>query len=266
MKIARTALQLIGFVLLAAMLAGCSGSAGGSGRMLKVGVRTNLPNFSAYNEQADTYYGFEADLAAELAERLGYDGVTYVGLSPEERESALASGQVDCLIAAFSYTEDRAAEFDLSEPYYYDAGRVMVENSTLFADYADLRGTTVAVREGTTARENLAAKLVSEGLIASAAQADSFLTIVEYASYDEMNAALEYGDVDALCADGCITLPWLDSERSYFEQPCSEEDYVIASAKGSTLSEKISAALADLTEDGTLAQLGGKWGVTNENA
>ena len=250
-------------LLTAALLAGCAGGSSG-GKKLTVGVRKNLANFSSYSEEADTYYGFEADLAEALAKEMGYSGVKFVGLDPEERESALENGQVDCLIAAFSYTESRAEKFDLSTPYYHDAGRVMVEKSTLFSDYADLKNSTVAVRSGTTARDNLAAKLQADGLIRSAADLEGFLNIAEYTSYEEMNAALEYGDADALCADGCITLPWLDEERAYFEEAYSQEDYVIATAKGSRLTAKAETALTALSENGTLTKLETKWGVTNE--
>ena len=255
-------------VLLAAgiVAAGCSADSKGtesSGNYLRVGVRTNLDNFSAYSEEADTYYGFEADLARQLALTVGYDGVEYVGLAPEERDSALEKGEVDCLIAAYSRTEERAEKFSLSQTYYEDAGRVMVERSTLFSDYGDLKGALVAVRTGTTAEENLIRKLQEEGLISgdSPEDAAAFLTIREMDTYDEMNEALEYGQVDAICADGCITLPWLDDSRVYFEEPYSTEDYVIATAKGSEITEEVDAALTCNLENGTVSQLMEKWGV-----
>ena len=259
-------LSAAALLLAAVMLLGCTAFAAGGGKTLRVGVRKNLANFSVYNEQADTYYGFEADLAAALADAMGYDGVEFVGVEPEEREVVLENGQADCLIAAYSYTDERAEQFDLSEPYYHDTGRVMIEKSTLFETYADLRGCTVAVREGTTAAANIAAKLAAEGLIASAGDIGSFLTVVTYDSYEAMNAALEYGDVDALCADGCITLPWLDSERTYLDEAYSEEDYVIAAVKGDAMTGKIAAALAVITDNGTLAQLEAKWGISDAEA
>ena len=259
--------SIIAILAAGTMLAACSDTATGNasgGNYLTVGVRKNLANFSTYNEEADTYFGFEDSLAAKLAEKMGYDGVKFTGLDPEDREEALQSGQVDCLIAAFSYTEERASNWTLSQPYYYDEGRVMIEKSTLFTDYADLKGAKVAVRNGTDAADHLAEKLLSDGLITQVSDLESFLTVVPYDSYEEMNLALEYGDVDALCADGCITLSWLDSERTYFAQAYSEEDYVIASAKDSPLGTQIDEALTSLSEDGTLAQLEEMWGIANE--
>ena len=257
---------IVSIIAAVSVLAGCSASSGAasSGNVIKIGVRKNLANFSSYNEDAGTYYGFEDDLAAYIAVCLGYDGAELIGVDPEERESALENGEIDCLIAAYSYTEERAGKFDLSEPYYYDSGRVMIEKSTLFTDYADLEGAVVAVRKGTDAGDNLAQKLVSDGLIKQASDMDSFLELVEYESYEEMNSALEYGDVDALCSDGCITLPWLNDERTYFEEAYSEEQYVIATIKGSDLTAKIASALSQLKENGTITRLEIKWGIADE--
>ena len=252
----------------AVLLAVCAGGSGSSpatnGKLLKVGVRKNLACFSSYSEEADDYYGFEDDLAEAVAREMGYSGAELVGLNPEDRESALESGEVDCLIAAFSYTEERAEKFDLTAPYYRDAGRILIECSTLFEDLRDLKGAAVAVREGTTARENLSARLQEEGLIRSDAELERFLKIVEFASYEEMEAALETGEVDALCADGCVTLPWMNEERTYLGEAYSEENYVIASAKGSALGAKLSSALSAVEEKGTLTELAVKWGVSNE--
>ena len=261
------------FIVLAASLTAVSLAACGSGNAtadtkvsgnyLKVGVRTNLANFSTYDEAADTYYGFEDDVAKTLAYELGYDGVEYVGLDPAERDQALENGSIDCLIAAYSKTDEREEKFDLSLPYYYDEGRVMIEKSTLFEDYADLKGAKVAVRTGTTAAENFAAKLCEKGLIADSSEAAlaGFLDIIEFDAYADMNAALEAGEVDAICADGCITLPWLDDERTYFEEAYSEEEYVVATVKDSGLSEKIDEAISSMTESGEIDTIAVKWGV-----
>ena len=234
-----------------------------SGNYLRVGVRTNLSNFSTYNEEADTYYGFEDDVAKEVALSLGYDGVSYIGLSAEDRDSALKNGTVDCLIAAYSRTDERAETFDLSEPYYYDKGKVMVEKSSLFYDYSDLQGQVVAVRNNTDAAENVIKKLNDLGLIreATANAASLFMTIIEMDSYDDMIDALEEGKVDAVCADGCITLSHLDDCRRYFEEAYSTEEYVIATQKGSELSEKVDACVKAMNEDGALTGLLEKWGV-----
>ena len=252
-------LPLVAALLLSSfLLSGC-----GNGSSLTVGVRTNLDNFSTYNESADMYYGFEADFAAALAKEMGYSGVRYVGLLADDRESALENEDVDCIVAAYSYTDERAEKYDLSTPYYNDEGRVMVEKSSLFTDYADLEGATVAVRVNTTARAHLTEKLAELGLIADESDKalSSFLTIAEYETYDEMNAALESGEVDAVCADGALSMSWLGDGRIWFDQAYSAEDYVVATAQGSKLSAKIDSAVVKLVENGTVASLMEKWGV-----
>ena len=252
---------LMGFTL----LSGCgnSGEAKTSGNYLKVGVRKDLPNFSVYDEDADTYYGFEDDLAKYIAINMGYDGVEYVGLTAETRESSLNNGEVDVVVAAFSKTDEREENFDLSSPYYEDKGLVMIEKSTLFDSYANLKGMDVAFRKGATSEENLAEKLKADGLIneASVSALKNYLNVIEMDSYGDMETALENGDVDAVCADGCITISWLNDDRMYFDEPYSEEDYVAATKKGSELSDKVNSAIESLSDDGTIDALKEKWGV-----
>ncbi|MDO4961092.1 MAG: transporter substrate-binding domain-containing protein [Eubacteriales bacterium] len=264
MKVKKALISMLlvcGIIMTACGASKAAGAAKGTGKYLKVGVRENLNKFSVYNEDADTFYGFEADVARQLALELGFDGVSYVGVVADDREAALADGSADCIIAAYSWTADRAEKYELSEPYFYDSGRVMIEKSTLFTDYKDLEGCRVAVHSGTSAAGALAKKLKNDGLINADSDAElkKFLNIVEYSSYDEMNAALETGEVDALCADGCISLPWMNDERTYFKEAYSEENYCIAANKGSALISDVNAAIGTLKENGTIDRLIAKW-------
>ncbi|MDO4182149.1 MAG: transporter substrate-binding domain-containing protein [Coriobacteriia bacterium] len=245
-------------------LVACAGSSSApGGNTLKVAVREGLTKFSTYNESANTFYGFEDDLAKELAAQLGYADVEFVGVVANEREKALDDGKADCLIAAFSETPDRASKYDLSEPYYYDNGRVMVATSTLFESFADLQGCRVGTLRGTDVSEVLASTLARKGLIpsTSATSLAQFLTLVTFESYADMYQAVQNGRVDALCADGCITLPWIGSEMKYLDEPYSEENYVVATPKGSALSEKVNQAVQTLKENGTVQRLMEKWDI-----
>ena len=52
----------------------------------------------------DRYYGLEIDLAAELAQRIGCDGVEYITVTPDTRKDMLLNGEVDVVIACLLYT------------------------------------------------------------------------------------------------------------------------------------------------------------------
>ena len=91
------------------------GAAAGA-ETLRVGVRDDIINFGFYNETTGKYYGLEIDLAAELARRIGCDGVEYITVTPDTRKDMLLNGEVDVVIATYSIAESREENFDFSAP------------------------------------------------------------------------------------------------------------------------------------------------------
>ena len=127
------ALAKLGKAALCALLGAAAGA-----ETLRVGVRDDIINFGFYNETTGKYYGFEIDLAAELARRIGCDGVEYITVTPDTRKDMLLNGEVDVVIATYSIAESREENFDFSAPYYEDDTIIMVEKSTLFGSIREL--------------------------------------------------------------------------------------------------------------------------------
>lgn len=133
---------LAGVLFLAALAAGC-GSGAGKGT-LRVGVRDDIMNFGYLNEDTGKYYGLEIDLAAEMAERMGYSDVEYVTVTPDTRKDMLLAGDVDaaCMDKCIAQT-------------YMDDDRMFLETKIADQDYgaatqkgAELSGEVkAAVRE-----------------------------------------------------------------------------------------------------------------------
>ncbi len=140
------------------------GAAAGA-ETLRVGVRDDIINFGFYNETTGKYYGLEIDLAAELARRIGCDGVEYITVTPDTRKDMLLNGEVDVVIATYSIAESREENFDFSAPYYEDDTIIMVEKSTLFGSIRDLKDKNIGIVNGTNAGPLLAQKLYDEGII-----------------------------------------------------------------------------------------------------
>ena len=63
-------------------------------------------------------YGYDVMMAKKICEELGYD-LQIVRLDWDSLIPAIQSGQVDCVIAGQSITEERLQAVDFSEPYYY---------------------------------------------------------------------------------------------------------------------------------------------------
>ena len=75
-------LAKLGKAALCALLALALLGAAAGAETLRVGVRDDIINFGFYNETTGKYYGLEIDLAAELARRIGCDGVEYITVRP----------------------------------------------------------------------------------------------------------------------------------------------------------------------------------------
>lgn len=243
--------------ILAALTAcgqGSSGGSGGSGT-LRVGVRNNIMNFGYLNENTGNYYGFEIDLANELAKKMGYEDVEFTSVLPENREEILKSGDVDCLVACFTITEDRKAEFDFSPSYYEDYVGMMVQKSSMLKSLKDLRGKKIGVREGSNGEAAFAAKMKEKGYVSDAGE----INFVPFVTYDDMSTALEDGSVDVVIMDGCITLAYMNDDRMILDEKLDEGGYGVTTVKGSELSPRMADAVQTMLDDGTIAALVDKW-------
>lgn len=247
------------------LAAGCS-PGGRTEKILKVGVRDDIQNFSFYNSKADNYYGLEPDIAQELAERLNYSEVEFVTVQPETRKQTLLDGKVDCLIAVYSITDTRTENFDFSDAYYTDEAKILVEKSSKINLLEDLKGKTIGVLNGANTAPELAIKMHELGMIAEEPLENTEeeikfqdLTIRKFAKYSEINDALETGEVDAACMDGCIAQTYMEEDREYLEIELAEQKYGVATQKGSELSGAVGEAIQEMLDDGTIEKLIDKW-------
>ncbi len=236
---------------------------------LRVGVRNDISGFGYYNDIAEKFSGLEVDIAKELAARLGYSTVQYVVTTPETKEDMLINDEVDCVIACYSITESREEVIDFSPSYYTDASVIMIEQSSLFTnDIEDMKGATFGVREGTNTGEQLVERLKEQGLtdgkIISVDETNATtyydcFQIREYPTYQTTSDALERGDVDAFCGDGCITRAYSEDDRKILDFEIEVQDYAVATKRDSVLSEPVYQTIQEMLDDGTIAELIDKW-------
>ena len=240
-----------------ALLGGCGmlGEKEESKGLLRVGVRSDVADFSFRNAKTGRYYGLEVDLAAELAARLGYDGAQFVPVSPQTRESVLEAGEADCVIACFSVTQDRLSRLDFSEPYYTDSLMILVENSSMIRTVRGLRGCSVAVLKASNVQAQATMAFEETGLFTG----ENAVRFAPMDTYDEMSSALETGAVDAMCMDGCIAWGYADDDRSFVDMKIGEQPYAVATLRGSPLSAPIDEAVRALLDEGFIDALAEKW-------
>ena len=133
----------------------------------------------------------------------------------------------------------------------------MTETSTLLTTMADLVGKKIGVVDGANAGPKLAEKMTADGLIT--AEDPKGTSLEKRETYAELSKALEEGEVDAVCMDGCIARAYMEDDRVIFDERIDEEDYGVATQKGSELSSKVSKAVQEMLDDGTVEGLIEKW-------
>ena len=246
--------RLLSLFLLAVLAAGLfagGARAAAEEKTLVVGVRDDIVNFGFLNETTGKYYGLEIDLAKELAKRLGREEVKFVTVTPTTREQVLRDGKADCLIACYSIDEEREELFDFSAPYYDDGTVFMIQTSSCFTRWEDLSGMTVGVLAGSNTGD-----LVEEALAPICRES---VKLQEADTYQDLSDALERGDVDAVCMDGCIAQAYMNEDRAYLPGSLATQYYGVATPKGSKLSGQVDAAMDEMLSDGTVQQYIDKW-------
>ena len=132
--------------------------------VLKVGVKNAVMGFGYEDPLTGEYTGLEIELAKALADKLGTD-VEFTAVTAATRTELLDSGDIDCVLATFTITDERKESWDFTTPYYTDYVSVLVEDSKGIKSLDDLVDMTVGVSSGSTSAKALVKAMIEEGLI-----------------------------------------------------------------------------------------------------
>lgn len=236
--------------------------------VLRVGVKNAVIGFGYQDPLTNEYSGMEIDLAQGLADQLGVE-VEYTTVTAATRTELLDSGDIDCVLATFTITDERKQSWDFTTPYYTDHVTVLVEDASGIASLADLKDKTVGVSSGSTSARALTSAMIDAGVLDGAnfdketfdpATWTEGIKFQQYDDYPSISTALAAGQIDAFCVDKSILAVYKTEGRSYIEDEFAPQDYGIATKKNSGFSayceDYIQAKLADGTIDGFIADYG----------
>ncbi len=236
--------------------------------VLKVGVKNAVKGFSFQDTLTGEYTGLEDSLAEMIAEHLGVD-VEFTTVTAATRGELLDSGDIDCVLATFTITDERRKSWDFSTPYYTDYVSVLVEDSSGIKALADLKDKVVGVSSGSTSARALVQEMIDEGVITGEGfNADTFnadtwkdgISFRQYDDYPAISTALSAGEVNGFCVDKSILAIYKTEGRSYIDAEFSPQEYGVATKKGSGFSalcdELVTGWLADGTIDGLIKENG----------
>ena len=232
--------------------------------VLRVGVKNAVLGFGYQDPITGEYSGMEIDLAKALAEQLGVD-VEFTTVTAATRTELLDSGDIDCVLATFTITDERKQSWDFTTPYYTDHVTVLVEDASGIQTLADLKDKLVGVSSGSTSARALTAAMIEAGVIdGTGFDKDTFdaatwkegISFQQFDDYPGISTALAAKQVDAFCVDKSILAVYKTEGRSYITDEFAPQEYGIATKKGSGFStyceDFITAKLADGTIDGLI--------------
>ena len=228
--------------------------------VLRVGVKNAVIGFGFQDTLTGEYSGLEISIAKKIADTLGVD-IEFTAVTAATRTELLDSGDIDCVLATFTITEERKNNWDFSTPYYTDYVSVLVETASGITSLAGLKDKTVGVSSGSTSAKALTKAMIEAGVIDGAAfdeasfDAATWTTGVSFKQYDDypaISTALSAGEVDAFCVDKSILAIYNTGTRGYIDDKFSPQDYGVATKKGSDFSAFVESLVTGWLSDGTI--------------
>ena len=218
---------------------------------LIVGVKADYPPFGMRDADGQLV-GFEPDLAAALARRLGV-ALQLVAVTSTNRLQKLEEGAIDVVIATLGDTSQRRRIATLIEPPYYASGvTVLAPSGTRLSSWADLRGRRVCATQGAYFNREMAQRYL--------------LDLQIFSGTRDTRLALRDGRCIAwLYDDTALASLRLDPEWADYRTPLpstllSPWAIAIAAAEsGSRLERAIADAIADTHRSGWLMNAERRW-------
>ncbi|HEY8624049.1 MAG TPA: transporter substrate-binding domain-containing protein [Casimicrobiaceae bacterium] len=219
--------------------------------VLAVGSKADYRPFG-FRNPAGEIVGFEADLAADVAKRLGVK-LELTPVVASNRIQFLQQGKIDLMIATMSDTPERRKIVDIVDPDYYASGtNVMAPKSAHLTGWDQLRGKKVCLIQGSFYNKELQEKYGIEG--------------VAFPGTAEAYAALKNGNCIGFAYDDSAIIGEMQKpEWSGYEMPL-DSILVVPWGLAVNQGEKdfasfMSKTIVDWHKTGFIQQLEKKWGI-----
>ena len=184
------------------VLSSCGGGGNGEKKVLKVAMECayapynwaqsdNSNNSVPIHGRADFANGYDVMIAKRICEKNGWDLEIY-SLDWDALVPAVQTGQVDCVIAGQSMTEDRKQQVDFAGPYLYATIVCLVKADGAYANassISDFAGAKCTSQLGTIWYDTCLPQVTGATILAGKESAPAMLM------------ALETGEVDFVCTD-----------------------------------------------------------------
>ena len=214
---------------------------------LKMGTNASFPPYEFYDDESGEIVGIDAEVAAAICEKLGYE-LEIVDMDFDAIIPAVTTGKIDFGMAGMTVTEERMQSVDFTTSYATGIQVVIVKEDSEIVSVDDLfdegANHKIGVQQGTTGDLYCSWDIEDEGLG----------SVERYKNGTDAVLALTSGKVDCVVIDNEPAKNYIAANEGLkiLDTEYAVEDYAIALAKDSELTEKINAALEELIADGTV--------------
>jgi len=237
----------------------------GKGKMV-VGMTLFAP-MNYYD--GDKFVGFDTELTKAVGEKLGVE-IEFVEINWDSKEIELNSKNIDCIWNGMCITPERKENMSMSNAYLYNTQAIVAKTDRINDLLANLDGVNVVAEQGSTGEGKLLGTIEDDETVVVSAK--EFFAKSNYTAVDSMAKALmevKSGTADIALVDSVCALAMVGEGTDYADMTVNLDnnfglqEYGIAFRKGSDVTEKVNEIIVELTKNGTVAEIAGRYGLTD---
>ena len=219
--------------------------------------------------QGDEFVGFDTELTKAGGEKLGVE-IEFVEINWDSKEIELNSKNIDCIWNGMCITPERKENMSMTNAYLYNTQAIVAKTDKMADLLANVEGVNVVAEQGSTGEGKLLGTIEDDETVEVSAK--EFFSKSNYTAVDSMAKALmevKSGTADIALVDSVCALAMVGEGTDYADMSVNLDnnfglqEYGIAFRKGSDVTEKVNEIIVELTKDGTVAEIAGRYGLTD---
>ena len=219
--------------------------------------------------EGDEFVGFDTELTKAVGKKLGVE-IEFVEINWDSKEIELNSKNIDCIWNGMCITPERKENMSMTNAYLYNTQAIVAKTDKMADLLANLEGVNVVAEQGSTGEGKLLGTIEDDETVVVSAK--EFFSKSNYTAVDSMAKALmevKSGTADIALVDSVCALAMVGEGTDYADMSVNLDnnfglqEYGIAFRKGSDVTEKVNEIIVELTKDGTVAEIAGRYGLTD---
>ncbi len=217
---------------------------------LTLATSADFPPYESIGDDG-SYVGIDIEIAQAIADKLGKELVVE-NMDFDAIINSVSTGKADMGMAGLTVTDERLQSVDFSTSYATGVQAIIVAEDSPITSVDDLYAEGAAYKVGvqiSTTADIYFSGDIEKGL--------TTCTVEQYQTGAEAVTSLTTGKIDAVIIDNEPAKSFVAANEGLkiLDTKYTEEDYAIAFAKGSELTEEVNNALKELIADGTVQNI-----------